>query len=84
MFIYIIKNIMRLLSYYIKYIKSKTRRTLYQLVEASIGRKNIDEAERYLSEYKELAPNDFSNYIFRYKLDKARKEPYILIDSLRS
>lgn len=66
------------------YKKSKTRRTLYQLVEASIGRKNIDEAERYLSEYKELAPNDFSNYIFRYKLDKARKEPYIiLIDSLK-
>ena len=27
------------------YKKSKTRRTLYQMVEASIGRKNIEEAE---------------------------------------
>jgi hypothetical protein len=66
------------------YKKSKTRRTLYQMVEASIGRKNIEEAEIYLKEYEEAAPNDFSIFIFRYKIDKAKKEPYIiLIDSLR-
>ncbi|NLO09721.1 MAG: hypothetical protein GX129_07580 [Clostridiales bacterium] len=66
------------------YKKSKTRRTLYQMVEASIGRKNIEEAEAYLKEYEEAAPNDFSIFIFRYKIDKAKKEPYIiLIDSLR-
>lgn len=66
------------------YKKSKARRTLYQMVNASIGRKNIEEAEQYLKEYEEAAPNDFSIYIFRYKIDKAKKEPYIiLIDSLR-
>jgi hypothetical protein len=66
------------------YKKSKTRRTLYQMVETSIGRKNIDEAELYLKEYEEAAPNDFSIYVFRYKIDKLKKEPYIiLIDSLK-
>ncbi|MDD4111526.1 MAG: tetratricopeptide repeat protein [Herbinix sp.] len=66
------------------YKKSKTRRTLYQMVQASIGMKNIEEAELYLSEYEEVAPNDFSIFIFRYRIDKAKKEPYIiLIDSLK-
>ncbi|TAH72792.1 MAG: tetratricopeptide repeat protein [Anaerolineaceae bacterium] len=66
------------------YKKSKTRRTLYQIVHASIGRKNIEEAERYLKEYEEAAPNDYNIFIFRYKIDKAKKEPYIiLIDSLK-
>lgn len=66
------------------YRKSKTRRTLYQMVQASIGRRNIPEAENYLKEYEEAAPNDFSIYIFRYKIDKYKKEPYIvLIDSLK-
>lgn len=66
------------------YKKAKTRRTLYHMVQASIGRKNLEEADLYLKEYEELAPNDFSIYIFRYKIDKARKEPYsVLIDSLQ-
>src|SRR5690554_2048482 len=34
------------------YKKSKTRRTLYQMVYASIGRKNIADAERFLAEYE--------------------------------
>ena len=67
------------------YKKSRSRRTLYQMVQASIGRKNIEEAEHYLKKYQKLVPNDFSIYIFRYKIDKAKKEPYIiLIDSLRN
>ncbi len=66
------------------YKKSRTRRILYQMVIASIGRKNIEEAESFLKEYEQAAPNDFSIYIFRYKINKAKKEPYIvLIDSLK-
>lgn len=38
------------------YKKSKTRRVLYQMVLVSIGKKNILDAERYLEEYKEVAP----------------------------
>ena len=42
------------------YKKSKTRRTLYQMVNVSIGRKNIEEAENYLREYEKVAPNDYN------------------------
>lgn len=66
------------------YKKSKTRRILNQMVIAAIGRKNIEEAERFLSEYKTAAPNDYNYYIYRYKIDKLKKEPYdVLIDSLK-
>lgn len=66
------------------YKKSRTRRTLYQMVQASIGKRNIEEAERYLKEYEELAPNDYSIFIFRFSIDKIKKEPYmVLIDSLK-
>jgi|GEM_PF-343400 len=66
------------------YKKSKTRRVMYQMVLASIEGKNIEEAEKYLKEYEELAPNDYSIYIFRYKIDKAKKEPYhVQIESLK-
>ena len=66
------------------YKKSKTRRTLNQMVFASIGRKDIVDAERYLSEYEEVAPNDYNIYIFRFKIDKLKKEPYeVLIKSLQ-
>lgn len=67
------------------YKKSKTRRTLYQMVQVAIERKNIEEAERFLKEYKSIAPNDYNNYIFRYKIDKLKKEPYdVLIESLKN
>lgn len=66
------------------YKKSKTRRTLYQMVFVSIGRKNIQDAEHYLSKYEEVASNDYNIYIFRYKIDKLKKEPYeVLIKSLK-
>lgn len=65
------------------YKKSKTRRTLEHMVIASIGRNNIEEAEKFLNEYRDLAPNDYNYYIYRYKIDKLKKEPYnVLIDSL--
>ncbi|NLJ96623.1 MAG: hypothetical protein GX321_05675 [Clostridiales bacterium] len=67
------------------YKKSKTRRTLYQMVYVSIGRKDIEVAERYLSEYQEVAPNDYNIYMFRYKIDKLKKEPFeVLIKSLEN
>jgi len=66
------------------YKKSKTRRILEHMVIVSIGRNNIEEAERFLSEYREIAPNDYNYYIYRYKIDKLKKEPYdVLIDSLK-
>jgi len=66
------------------YKKSRTRRVLEHMVVASIGRKNIEEAERFLSEYKAAAPHDYNYYIYRYKIDKLKKEPYeVLIDSLK-
>lgn len=58
------------------YEKSKTRKTLYQLISTSIDRNNAEDAERYLAQYGEVAPKDFSNYIFRYKIDKLKGEPY--------
>lgn len=67
------------------YKKSRSRRTLNQMVLASIGNKNIEEAQRFLSEYEAVAPNDFNKYIFQYKIDKLKKEPYeVLIKSLKN
>lgn len=66
------------------YKKSKTRRTLHQMVFISIGRKNIEDAERFLRKYEEVAPSDYNIYIFRYKIDKLKKESYeTLIKSLK-
>jgi len=66
------------------YKKSRNRRVLDQMVVAAIGRKNIAEAEQFLNEYREIAPNDYNYYIYRYKIDKLKKEPYdVLINSLK-
>lgn len=66
------------------YSKSRTRRVLNLMVVASIGCKNIEESERLLNEYKSIAPNDYNYYIYRYKIDKLKKEPYdVLINSLK-
>lgn len=65
------------------YDKTKARKTLYQLVWVSIDRGNETDAERYLSEYEKITPKDFYNYIFRYKIDKLKGQPYEkLIDTL--
>ena len=65
------------------YGKTKTRRILYQLVDLSIKRGNIPDAEDYLEKYIKAAPQDPSRYIFRYCIDKLNHEPYeILIASL--
>lgn len=65
------------------YEKSKTRRTLFNLVESSIKSNNIEDAEYYLGEYRRVAPKDFYNYIFRYRIDKMKGLDYQeLIDTL--
>lgn len=58
------------------YEKSKTRKIVFQLTMLSIKMFHIEDAEYYFKEYQLLAPNDFYNEIFRYKIDKLKGEPY--------
>lgn len=68
---------------YKMYDKTKARRILYQLVEVSIKRGYIEEAEENLDKYIKAAPSDSYRYIFRYCIDKRKGEPFeILIHSL--
>lgn len=65
------------------YEKTQTRRALFQLVWVLIDSNNVTDAESYFTEYMKIAPDDFNNYIIRYKIDKIKGEPYDkLIDSL--
>ncbi|MDF2609101.1 MAG: hypothetical protein K0R92_575 [Lachnospiraceae bacterium] len=65
------------------YAKTKTRRILYQLVEVSIKQGNITEAEKYLSQYIKVSPNDSCRLIFRYCIDKRKGESLeVLIETL--
>lgn len=67
------------------YEKTKSRRSLYRLVDLSIKDQKIGEAERFLTEYEKLAPRDFYKYIFRYKIDKQKGAPYeTLIETLET
>ncbi len=67
------------------YEKTKSRRSLYRLVDLSIKDQKIGEAERFLTEYEKLAPRDFYKYIFRYKIDKQKGAPYeTLIETLKT
>ncbi|MBE5968077.1 MAG: hypothetical protein E7255_14120 [Lachnospiraceae bacterium] len=58
------------------YQKFKTRKVVFQLVTLSIKMRNIEDAEYYLKKYVKMAPKDFYNYIFRYRIDKLKGEPY--------
>lgn len=65
------------------YEKTRSRRSLYRLVDLSIKDQKIEEAERFLAEYEKLAPRDLYKYIFRYKIDKQKGAPYeTLIETL--
>lgn len=55
------------------YEKSPTRRIIYQLLMVAIKTINVEEAERYYKQYKEIAPNDSELYIIRYLIDKEKK-----------
>jgi adenylate kinase family enzyme len=67
------------------YEKTRSRRSLYQLLDISIKNNNIEEAQHYLEEYKKIAPKDFYKYIFQYKIEKLKGEPYmVLIGTLQT
>lgn len=58
------------------YQKARTRKTLFQIIEICLKQSNIADAEKYLKEYIQIAPKDFYKYIFRYMIDKLKKEPF--------
>ena len=65
------------------YAKNKTRHVAMELENLSIRLKNIVEAERYLDEFKELAPDHYMRHVFKYKIDRLKgKALPDLIDSL--
>lgn len=65
------------------YSRKKTRSILMQLVNLSIRVKKVEAAERFFHEFREMAPNDFYNYIFRYNIDKLKgKSIEVLISDL--
>lgn len=67
------------------YEKTKARKSLYQIIDLSIKNNNVEEAQHYLNEYRKLAPKDFYKYIFQYKIDKLKSEPYeVLIGTLQT
>ena len=45
---------------------------LYRLVEISLRMKNVDEATEFYEEYKQVAPNDSSQYILHYKIARVK------------
>ncbi|WP_066713585.1 tetratricopeptide repeat protein [Clostridium sp. Marseille-P299] len=67
------------------YSKNKARRILAQLVHLSIKLNDVEGAEKYLEEFKRIAPKDFYHHIYRYNIDKmAGKEIDVLIADLEA
>ena len=48
---------------------------LYRLIEVSLKMKDIDEAMEFYEEFLEVAPNDSTQYILKYKIEKANHAP---------
>ena len=46
---------------------------LYRLIEVSLKMQDIEEAEEFYEEYLEVAPNDNTRYILKYKISKAKQ-----------
>ena len=61
--------------YSVVYDRKKSRRVAMELVNISIRLKKVDEAEKYFEEYKRMAPNDYFNYIFKYRIDRLKGRP---------
>lgn len=51
------------------------RNILYRLIEVSLKMKDIDEAMEYYDEFLEVAPNDGTQYVLKYKIRKAEQAP---------
>lgn len=58
------------------YEKVNSRKSLFNLIEVFIKLNKVEEAEGYLSQYQKIAPRDFYQYIFRYKIDKIKGESF--------
>ena len=58
--------------YSVVYDRRKTRRVAMELVNICIRLKKVDEAEKYFADFKKMAPNDYYNYIFKYKIDRLK------------
>ncbi|MBR4345226.1 MAG: hypothetical protein IKP88_21395 [Lachnospiraceae bacterium] len=61
--------------YTIIYNRKKNRRVALELVNICIRLKKVDEAEKYFDDYRKMAPNDYFNYIFKYKIDRLKGKP---------
>ena len=48
---------------------------LYRLVEVSLKMGDISDATEFYQEYREVAPNDNTQYILKYKILKEKKAP---------
>ena len=48
---------------------------LYRLIEVSLKMKDIDEANEFYEEYLEVAPNDSTQYILKYKIARVSQAP---------
>ncbi|MBU5482164.1 hypothetical protein KQI91_13270 [Blautia sp. MSJ-19] len=48
---------------------------LYRLIEISLKMKDISEAEEFYEEFLEIAPNDNTQYILKYKICKEKQVP---------
>ena len=48
---------------------------LYRLIEVSLKMKDVVEATEFYEEYLEVAPNDSTQYILKYKIAKAKQAP---------
>ena len=57
------------------YDRKKSRRVAMELVNICIRLKKADDAEKYFDDYKKMAPNDYFNYIFKYKIDRLKGKP---------
>jgi hypothetical protein len=67
------------------YDKTKSRKSLFHLIDLYIGLQKHEEAEYYLREYEKIASKDFYKYIFRYKINKLKGETYeTLIETLET
>ena len=48
---------------------------LYRLIEVSLKMNDIDEAQEFFEEYKEVAANDNTQYVLKYKISHAQNAP---------
>ena len=65
---------LRILEY--AYKRSSTSKTvLYRLAEISVRQGKLSDAKKYINEFEQAAPNDFSRYILHYKVSRAENAP---------